>query len=184
MTEPSDTPSATGMRVTERSGTRADQESLELRREQEADDKANRTAARQRGGKPLPAGDFKRLAFDVHQAPDNDYLDEILAGADSATVVFNSKRMDARGGTAYLDRVLQIKLRDRNVLDVGRSIGRSWTARWRAGKTPSQHEAVSEVSGLLVERDLLDEGEDARYGSAAITVRGNLYGRPFWVANR
>ncbi|APH43685.1 hypothetical protein BMW26_00975 [Microbacterium sp. 1.5R] len=109
--------------------------------------------------------------FDHKQASDDTYLDEILAGADSASVVFKSKRMDARGGKAYVDRVLQIKLRDQNIIDVGRTLGRRWTQRWRAGETTTAHQAVSEVSDLLQDQDLIDDGEQARYETAAISVR-------------
>lgn len=146
-------------------------ESLALRRERQDLDAAERKAAREQGRPAEPKKDRKRLAFEAKQASDNDYLDEILTGADAATVVFKSKTHDAKGGTDYVDRVLQIKLRNENILDVGRKVSRSWAKAWRSGKSTTAHQAVSEVSDLLVERDLLDEGEEVHYESAAITVR-------------
>jgi hypothetical protein len=147
-------------------------ESMILRRERQDVDATARKAARESGETPEPKKERKRLAFESKQASDNDYLDEILTGADAATVVFKSKTHDAKGGVDYVDRVLQIKLRNENILDVGRKVSRSWTKAWRAGKSADPHQAMSEVSDLLVERDLLDEGEEVHYESAAITVRG------------
>ena len=147
-------------------------ESLIVRGEREAADAAAREAAGVRGEKAVAKKEFRRLAFTSKQASDNEYLDEILSGADAATVVFKSRTLDAKGGTEYVDRVLQIKLRNENILDVGRTVSRSWANAWRAGKSVGQRKAMSEVSTLLVERDLLEEGEEDHYESAAITVRG------------
>lgn len=146
-------------------------ESVALRNERRDASAARRKAAREAGNDPGPEIKFDRLAFDARQASDDSYLDEILTGADAASVVFKSKAMDARGNTEYVERILQIKLRGANILDVGRKISRSWTKRWREGNSLSHHDAVSEVSDLLVEQDLLEEGEAPRYESAAITVR-------------
>lgn len=146
-------------------------ESVKLRNERRDADAAERKASREAGLDVGPARKFERLAFDAHQASDNNYLDEILSGADAASVVFKSKAMDAKGGKEYVDRVLQIKLRDQNILDVGRAVSRSWAKQWREGNRPSQKEAVSEVSDLLIEQDLFEKDEAPRYESAAITVR-------------
>jgi hypothetical protein len=146
-------------------------ESMLVRTEREEADDAARRSAREGGEKPKKKGEFKRLVFKAEQASDNDYLDEILTRADAASVVFKSKKLDVKGGTQYVDRVLQIKLRNENIIDVGRKVSRTWTQRWRSGTKTDPHEAVSEVSDLLVEQHLLDEGEDARYETAAITVK-------------
>lgn len=146
-------------------------ESVKLRDERRAADKEVRKVARKAGEEVGPQPKFERLAFDVHQASDNSYLDEILSGADAASVVFKSKALDAKGHTEYVDRVLQIKLRGHNILDVGRAVSRSWAQQWRDGNTPSQKDAVSEVSDLLIEQDLFEKDEAPRYESAAITVR-------------
>ncbi|MFT2712337.1 hypothetical protein [Clavibacter sp. Sh2126] len=147
-------------------------ESIVLRQERTDRDKSVREEAKARGEKAPKVQKFKRLAFASNQASDNDYLDEILTGADAATVVFKSKAMDAKGAVDYIDRVLQIKLRDQNIIDVGRAVSRTWANAWRSGGGTSQRDAVSEVSDLLIERDLLDEGEQDHYESAAINVRG------------
>jgi hypothetical protein len=147
-------------------------ESMIVRRERQSASDHARKVARERGETPEPKTNFKRLAFEAKQASDNDYLDEILSGADAATVVFKSKTHDAKGGPEYVDRVLQIKLRNENILEVGRKVSRSWAEAWRAGRSTGQQEAVSEVSGLLVKRNLFGEDEGSHYESAAITVRG------------
>lgn len=147
-------------------------ESILVRAEREKADKAIREAASEAGDTVPLKKVFKRLAFVDEQASDNEYLDELLNGADRAAVVFKSKRLDAVGNTAYVDRVLQIKLRNENIIDVGRQASRSWVAKWRSGQTPTQQEAVSEVAGLLEERDLIEEGEEARYESTSISVHG------------
>jgi hypothetical protein len=146
-------------------------ESMIVRTEREASDAATRRAAIASGGKAPTKQTFKRLLFEAKQASDNAYLDEILTNADSASVVFKSKKMDAKGAVEYVDRVLQIKLRDENIFDVGRRVGRVWTERLRSGASADPHSAVSEVSDVLIEHDLLDEGEDEKYESAAITVK-------------
>lgn len=148
------------------------EESKILRAERQDEDVARREAARAAGIKAPKKKDFKRLVFQDRQASDNDYLDELLAGADAATVVFKSKQLDSVGNTSFVSRVLQIKLRNQNIIDVGRQASRSWVRRWRAGNKPTPHEAMSEVADLLEERDLLLDGEQAQYETAAINVRG------------
>lgn len=147
-------------------------ESMTVRTERRATDMHVRKLARENGAIVPPKKNHDRLLFEVSQASDNDYLDELLTGADAATVVFKSKKLDAVGNTSYVDRVLQIKLRNQNIVDVGRQASRSWIAAWRSGNKPTAHEAMSEVAGLLEERDLLNEGEEASYETAAIAVRG------------
>lgn len=147
-------------------------ESMLVRKEREANDRATRDAAQAAGTAVPKKKEFKRLLFTDRQASDDEYLDDLLSAADAATVVFKSKQLDAVGNTRYVDRVLQIKLRNQSIVDVGRAASRSWVRRWRAGDKPTQHEAVSEVADLLEERDLLEEGEESRYESAAISVRG------------
>lgn len=146
-------------------------ESTKRRAELQEVDKSKRDAARSKGTRAAAAPKRTRLMFDHKQASDDAYLDEILAGADSASVVFKSKRMDAKGGKEYVERILQIKLRDHNILDVGRTLGRRWTQRWRNGVTTTAGQAVSEVADLLEDQDLIDDGEHVRYETAAISVR-------------
>lgn len=147
-------------------------ESMTVRTERRDADSQIRKAAQEAGAKVPKKKNYDRLLFDVRQASDNDYLDELLTGADAATVVFKSKMLDAVGNTTYVDRVLQIKLRNQNIIEVAQEASRRWVADWRSGKKTTAHDAVSDVAGLLEERDLLEDGEEGRYGTAAITVRG------------
>src|SRR3546814_10948251 len=75
--------------------------------------------------------------------------------------------------TCALPISLHIKLRDGDVQDVGRTIGRMWANRRRSGETTSASEGVSELAALLYERDLISEDEGDRYESAAISVRSD-----------
>lgn len=146
-------------------------ESIKLRDERKAAEKEARAAARKAGQPVGKERTFQRLAFKAEQASDNAYLDEILTGADAASVVFKSRTTDGRGGPDYVERVLQIKLRGQNILDVGRAAGRAWTKAWRSGNPPTRKQAVSEVSDLLIQQDLFAEEEEDRYEYASITVR-------------
>ncbi|GEB21950.1 hypothetical protein [Brevibacterium aurantiacum] len=147
-------------------------ESKLIRSEREDEEAANRNEARKAGEKIPKKKAFKRLLFDEHQASDNEYLDELLTGADRASVTFKSKRLDATGHNDYVDRVLTIKLRDQNIIDVGRQAGRSWVTRRRSQENTTQKQAVSEVASLLEERDLFGDGEEDRYQSTSIALHG------------
>ncbi|OZB80385.1 MAG: hypothetical protein B7X41_17980 [Microbacterium sp. 14-71-5] len=149
-------------------------ESYDRRKKAEAREKLDRKKARERR-EPLPAKQVHfKLLFEANQAADNEYLDSILSGADSATATFKSTRASSRGSNRpEVSRVLRITLRDADVQDVGRAIGRTWSARRRRGEKMTQVEGVSELAALLYERDLLDEDEGDRYENAAISVRSD-----------
>jgi hypothetical protein len=158
------------------------EESKLVRAEREREDRDRREEALRAGLKAPKRKSFKRLLFQPRQASDNEYLDELLSGADRASVIFKSKRMDAAGKTGYVDRLLDIKLRDQNIIDVGREAGRSWVSRWRRGEQSTHREAVAEIAGLLEDRDLLEEGEHERYESTAIRVHGKDTGASTTIA--
>lgn len=153
-----------------------------VRTEREAEEKQARASARANGETVPKKRDFSRLLFKDQQASDNEYLDELITGADGASVMFKSKKLDTVGNTSYVDRELKIKLRNQNIIDVARTAGRSWVSKWRGGKQPTQREAVTEVAGLLEERDLLAEGEESRYESTAISIHGKESGTSTTIA--
>lgn len=158
------------------------EESMLVRTEREAEEKQARASARANGETVPKKRDFSRLLFKDQQASDNEYLDELITGADGASVMFKSKKLDTVGNTSYVDRELKIKLRNQNIIDVARTAGRSWVSKWRGGKQPTQREAVTEVAGLLEERDLLAEGEESRYESTAISIHGKESGTSTTIA--
>lgn len=146
-------------------------ESMKRREELKAEDQQARDEARSVGGTMLPPVDRKRLLFDPSQALDEIYLDEIVADADSAIVEFQGYHIDARGNHGPIERTLQIKLRDQNIFDVGRTIARRWSRRWREGNKISSEDAVSELSDLLEDQDLIEAEEEERYSNAKIKIR-------------
>ncbi len=147
-------------------------ESYRRRKAAEEQDRVERQAIRESGGSLPPKRTHFKLLFEANQAADNEYLDSILSSADSATATFTSTRASNRGSMrAQVGRVLRVSLYDADVQDVGRAIGRSWTGRRRRGENTTQAEGVSELAGLLYDRDLLEEDERDRYDTAAISVR-------------
>lgn len=147
-------------------------ESYQRRKRAEAQERSVRDAARERGDSLPPRQTHFRLLFESNQAADNDYLDSILASADSATASFKSRRGSDRGSRGpTVNRELKIKLRDSDVQDVVGNVGRLWSGRRRRGESTTQAEGVSELGALLHDKDLLDEDESERYDTAAINVR-------------
>ncbi len=147
-------------------------ESMVLREERIANDRLVREQAKEEGRTVPKKKTFKRLVFTCRQASDNEYLDELLAKADKASVVFKSKKMDAVGNTTYVDRVLQIKLRNENISEIAGRASKKWVKSWRAGETITPKEAVLELGDLLEEHDLIVSGEEQQYESAAISLQG------------
>lgn len=136
-----------------------------------ADETRAREAARAAGEAVRPRQPpYARLLFNRVQAADNEYLDEIIAGAKTASAEFKAKVPSERGGRPeVLRRTLSIKLRDED-REIGRAIGRRWSRGVRLGEKRSHSDGVSELAGLLHDESLLDEGEEQRYNRAAVSV--------------
>lgn len=135
-----------------------------------ADDKAARKSARE-AGLPIPSVRTRvRLAFDWKQAPDSQYLSDILGSAKSVSAVFKSLKPSSRGTGHYVDRSLTISLRDGTQNDAGRAVARSWEARQRSGGHVEKSDGVSELADVLGEQDLIYDGEAERYDEAALRV--------------
>ncbi|MFJ6313692.1 hypothetical protein [Pseudarthrobacter oxydans] len=135
---------------------------------------------RQRGrieGKPIPKRVVhSRLLFVRRQAVDNSYIDEIIGSAKSATAVFQSKVPSDRGGSRpVVKRTLQIRLRDENEREIGRTLGKRWFQRTRDGESSTAAEGVSELAGLLSDEDLFEDDEARRYNAASIAVHRGRY---------
>tara|TARA_R110002124_G_scaffold170534_1_gene338021 strand:+ start:867 stop:1535 length:669 start_codon:yes stop_codon:yes gene_type:complete len=134
----------------------------------EANNAARRAAREAR--LPLPdAITYNRLLFKAEQTPDDAYLDEILAGAKSATASFQSVDVTARGRRKPVLRELTISLRDSVGQRIGRDMGRQWFGQQRRGEASVDH-GVSDLAVVLEEQDLIEPGEAARYDQAAVRV--------------
>lgn len=133
-----------------------------------------RARGRRAEGRPDASGPrFGRLLFDAHQAADNGYIDEILGAATSASATFTKKISSDRGARGEeVQQNLSIKLRDPESRSFVAVLGRQWFGRTREGNSTSQSQRVSEFGDLLEAQDLLDDGEQATYDSAAVTVKG------------
>ena len=136
-------------------------------------DRLEREAARQNGDAPPPAVAHGRLLFDARQAADNGYIDEILGSATSAAATLTKKIPSDRAAKGEeVERTLSIKLRDPEKRDIAAILGRRWFGRTREGSSTTQSQGVSELADLLQAQNLLDDGEQAMYDSAAVTVKG------------
>ncbi len=132
-----------------------------------------RETAAQKGDPTPPVAASGRLLFDAHQAADNGYIDEILGAATSASATFTKKIPSDRGAKGEeVQRTLSIKLRDPESRSFVAVLGRQWFGRTREGNSTSQSQGVSELGDLLGAQNLLDDGEQATYDSAAVTVKG------------
>lgn len=142
------------------------------RRAAEERNRAEREEARAAGHRPPRLAKPDRLVFEIAQATDNGYLDEIIGAAKTASATFTSTAPSARGARPNsVQRTLRVSLLDDRQRDIGRAMGRSWARRRRQGSAPAPHEGVSELGGLLEEAGLLEENEADRYEAASINVR-------------
>jgi len=146
---------------------------LQDKKAAEEHDRAARETALQNGDPLPPVVAHGRLLFDAHQAADNGYIDEILGSATSAAATFTKKIPSDRAAKGEeVERTLSIKLRDPEKRNIAAVLGRRWFGRTREGAPTSQSEGVSELADLLEAQNLLDDGEQQTYDSAAVTVKG------------
>lgn len=148
------------------------QEGLKWKQERATQERVSRSAARE-AGLPVPAKrHHDRLLFHANQAADNDFLDDILKGAKSASATFTSRARSNRGSNPdRVDRTLRISLIDEKQKEIAPQVGLSWMRRLRKGHATSQRDGVSEVSALLVTENLLDEDEGERYDEVSLNIR-------------
>jgi hypothetical protein len=147
------------------------QRGLEQKKAAKAAEDAARELAKGDGKTPPKRAPHSRLLFDRRQAVDNSYIDEIIGTAKSATAVFQSTVPSDRGGARpKVKRSLQIRLRDENEREIGRTVGRKWFNRTKDGTSSTAAEGVSELAELLEAEDLFDTDETARYNAASVAV--------------
>lgn len=128
--------------------------------------------------KPRPKKlDHRRLVFTYKQAADNAYLSELLSGASTATASFVTKVPSARSSNRkVIGRKLTINLEKEEVQSVGQFVGRLWSGRRRRGEATTPRDGLSELGGMLEERDLLGDGEAHEYDEASLSVSDPEHG--------
>ncbi len=147
------------------------QSGVQQKKSAKAAEDAARELARTEGISPPNRVPHSRLLFSRRQAVDNSYIDEIIGSAKSATAVFRSTVPSDRGGKRpQVRRSLQIQLRDENEKEIGRSVGKRWFHRAKAGNSSTAAQGVSELAGLLETENLFHIDEVARYNTASVAV--------------
>jgi hypothetical protein len=148
-------------------------QSAQNKKKAEEDENAARAAAKAAGVRPSAREAHWRLLFDRVQAADSKYLDEIIGSASSAAVEFESRTASPRGGAAdVVQRKLRIALLDEKEKDISSRVGRSWWTRRQRGEAVTAADGVSEVTGLLAEEGLMDQGEAQIYQEVAVVLKG------------
>jgi len=118
--------------------------------------------------KPL---EHRRLVFTYKQAADNAYLSELLTGASTASASFVTRVPSSRSSNREtIGRKLTVNLEKDEVQSVGQFVGRLWSGRRRRGESTSPSEGVAELGTMLVEHDLLSDGEALAYDEASLSV--------------
>ncbi|WP_030527729.1 hypothetical protein [Phycicoccus jejuensis] len=143
--------------------------SMKLRDDTKVASQEARRAARAAGVTPLPKVlKPDRYIFRSSQLIDGDYLDELLARAETVDAVFTLNVPSPRGGSGtYQRKRLVVKVEDEGERrDLSRT-GQQWYKRKKQKDAIGQREAIAELDAVLH----LDAAETAGFDEVAVKVR-------------
>jgi hypothetical protein len=149
--------------------------SLEVRREEEEREKAERKALRAAGADLPGKKDLWRFAFERRQANDDDYIDDILGAAKSVSATFTAAAPSERGGEAgAVEKTLTIKFTTDAIRDSGRAISRRWTKLRRENKSMTQAQGIQELFTELDAHGVLTTEDVSEYDKSRINVHAGI----------
>lgn len=151
--------------------SRLTQMSLEMKKEAQTVEEAERLAIKAAGGKLPAKKKHEKFVYRKKQAADNAYLDALFRDAKSATAKLTSYGDSARGGKKpSVDRELSIRLRGSHVTGIGRKVAQKWRDAKNKSQSMQYGEGVSELAEELSGVDLLGAEEAQMYDKASLTI--------------